>query len=119
MHSENIIEVTSEGIRYLDENREEQFIDFAECYQRYLDGLNDPEHIKGFKEANPTRSDEELEANLNYCRSLKKVADRDFTVPYIEFYTQPRIRFNFPNRDEYDEVIWGIRKAGWRTYDMA
>lgn len=119
MNEKNIIEITSEGLTYLDENGERQFIDFADCYQRYLDRWNDPVHLKRFKEGNPTRSDEELEASLKRIRAYKEVGGRDFSVPYIEFYTEPPTRFYFSNLDEFYKVQYLLKKAGWRTFDRA
>ena len=118
MNEANIIEITSEGLTYLNETDEKRFIDFADCYQRYLDRWNDPNNVKRFKEGNPSCSDEELEASLETIRSLKEVGWRRFSVPCVEFYTEPPIRFDFSNRAEFDNVVGPIRKLGWKTFDM-
>ncbi|MEO8609527.1 MAG: hypothetical protein ABI690_16670 [Chloroflexota bacterium] len=119
MNEKNIIEITSEGLTYMDENGERQFIDFAACYQRYADQWSEPVYLKKFKEANPTRSDEELEASIEWMRKHKEVGGRDFTVPFIEFYTDPPTKFYFASRDEYDKVVYLVRKAKWRLFDWA
>jgi hypothetical protein len=119
MDEKNIIEITSEGLTYVDENGERQFIDFAVCYQRYLDKWNDPTHVKRFKAANSTNSEAELEASLKRIRAHKEIGRRDFSVPYIEFYTEPPTRFYFSNRDEFYKVRYLVTKAGWKTFDWA
>jgi len=119
MSEKNIIEVNDEGILYLDEHGQKQFINFAACYQRYLDKWNDPDHIKGFKEINQFFSDEELEKALQVMREYREIGGRDFTVPYIEFYTDPPTRFTFSNSDEFRKVQYLARKAGWETFDRA
>jgi hypothetical protein len=119
MDEKNIMEITSEQLTYLDENGERQFINFAVCYQKYLDKWNDPTNVKRFKEVNLTRSDGELEASLERIKARKEVGGRDFSVPYIEFYTEPPTRFYFSNLDEFHKVEDLIRKAGWRIFDRA
>jgi ribosomal protein L24E len=85
MNEKNIVEITSEGLMYLNEDGETQFINFADCYQRYLDRLNDPDHVRWFKTINHIFSDEELDASLEGIRAKKEVGWRDFSVPYILF----------------------------------
>jgi hypothetical protein len=119
MNEKNIIEITSEGLLYLNENEETQFINFEDCYQRYLDRWNDPDNVRRFREGNPTRSDEELDASLERIRAKKEVGWRDFSVPYIRFYTEPPIRFDFSDITEFHSVEGLVRKAGWRTFDGA
>lgn len=119
MNEKNIIEITSEGLLYLNEDEEKQFIDFAGCYQRYLDRLNDPDNERRFREGNPAFNDEELDASLKRIKAKKEVGWRDFSLLYIEFYTEPPIRFDFSNLDEFHRVKGLVRKAGWRTFDGA
>lgn len=119
MNEKNIIEISSEGLLYLNEVGEKQFINFAGCYQRYLDQWNDPDNVRRFKEANPAFKDEQLDASLETIRKKKEVGWRDFSSLYIEFYTEPPIRFDFSNLDEFHRVEGLVRKAGWRTFDGA
>jgi len=119
MNEKNVIELTSKGLAYMDENGERRFIGFAVCYQRYVNEWSDPVKLKRFKEANPGRSDDELEASINYMRTVKEIGGRDFTIPGIAFYTDPLTEFNFLSRDEYDKVVYFVRKAGWRLRDWA
>lgn len=119
MDEKNIIEITSERLLYLNETGERHFIYFADCYQRYLDRWNDRDYVKRFKEGNPAINDAELEASLKRIRERKEVGGRDFSVPYIEFYTEPPTRFYFSNPDEFYKVEGLIRKARWKTFDRA
>jgi hypothetical protein len=119
MTEKNIIEITSEGLWYVNENEETQFINFENCYQRYLDRWNNPDHVGRFKEVNPGRSDEELNASLERIRARKEVGRRDYSVPYISFYTDPSIRFDFSDYTEFRRVEDLVQKAGWRTFDAA
>jgi hypothetical protein len=119
MDEKNIFEITSEGLTYMDETGKWQFIDFAGCYQRYADQWSDPVYLKGFKEVNSTRSDEELEASIKFLRTVKEIGGRDFSIPFIALYTDPRTEFYFSSRDEYDKVVYLVRKAGWRLMDWA
>jgi hypothetical protein len=118
MDEKNIIEITSEGLLYLDEHKQKQFIDFAARYQRYLDNWNDPDHIKRFKEINQFFSDEELENSLKGIREYKEIGGRDFTVPLISFHTDPLIEFRFSSRDEYDKIVYFVRKTGLKLRDL-
>ena len=117
MNEKNIIEVTSDGLSYLDETGTERFIDFADCYQRHLDDWNDPDRVKRFKEANPKFSDAQLEASLKLIRSKKDIGVRNISVPCIVFFTEPPTQFTFSNRAEFDRVHTPIWRAGWRTFD--
>src|SRR5689334_17759805 len=100
MDEKNIIEITSEGLTYMDENGENQFIDFAVCWQHYLNTWNDPIKLQQFKEVNPSSTDEKLEENIKWMRTLKEIGGRDFAIPYIQFYTEPPTRFIFTSRLE-------------------
>ena len=102
-----ITNITSDGINYVDEEGNQQFIDFQSCHQN---NLMDREKRLGGK-----YTDEERE----FWQRAKYVGVR-FALsdpPTIEFYTVSRIRFEFPTKDRLYEVLVGIKKAGWRTND--
>jgi hypothetical protein len=119
MDEKNIIEITSEGLAYMDENGERQFIDFVLCYQKYVDQWNDPVNLKAFKEANPTTSNDELEASIEWMKTHKEIGGRDYTVPLVVFYTEPLTEFYFSSQDEHEKVVYLVKKAGWKLRDMA
>lgn len=98
--------ISSEGIIYIDENDNEQFIDFAICSKNYV--MNWADSV-GF---------EDNEAQEEFSKRHKYVGFRvTFTSPAIVFYTNPRIRFEFPTVEKFYEVAYAIKKAGWRTND--
>ena len=120
MDETNIVELTTDGLRYLDDNGKESYIDFAACYQWYLDEWNDPENVRRYKELNSMFTDEELEKHLEVIRAIKEVGKRNFTVPYIEFYSDPPTRFDFSTQNEFYQVEGFIRKiARYHIFDMS
>lgn len=119
MNEKNILEITSEDLAFVDDNGGRQLVVFAECYQRYADQWSDPVRVKRFKEGNASMSDDELEASIKFLRAVKEIGGRDFSVPMIAFYTEPLIEFTFLNKDEYDKIVYAVRKAGWRLRDWA
>jgi hypothetical protein len=95
--------VSAEGITYLDENGQSEFIDLNECFENYV------QESKSFGSP-PT--EEEL-------RAWRIVGQRDFNESYIEFFMNPIIRFEFPSRHEgFDELIYRLRKLKWYTRDL-
>ena len=102
-----IVEVTTIGINYVDENGNRRFIDFEVCYQNFLANRQ--------KNMGPQYSDELKQLDRTY----RSVGYRKFSAipPYIEFYTAPPTRFEFPIRGRFEEITYRIRKAGWLTID--
>ena len=137
--------VTKEGLFYLDEAGQEAFINFKACYERRLAKFMEPENLKKFREANPGMTDEELEGSIQRRKRWKDVADRNSiggepmgSAPYIEFYTDPPIRFVFETKEKFNELRSSIeflsdmpsdsateeqweayRATRWRTYDLS
>jgi len=110
--------VTKEGLFYLDDEGEEAFIDFAVCYERQLAKFMEPENLKHHQEINHL-SDEDLEKSIERRKNWKVVGERDFSAipPYMVFYTDPFIRFEFATVDDLQEIRFFIqKKTGWRTY---
>lgn len=119
MDETNIVEITSEGLTYVDEHEDSQYIEFAACYQRYTDGLCDPNTLKRYKEANPDRGEEWLKDRIEWMKTLKEIGYRDFTIPYIQLHTDPPTRFRFSSQEAYGKVLTLItKKAGWRLRDL-
>ena len=102
-----IVEVTLNGINYLDEEGNQKFIDFESCHQNNLMDIK--------KRLDSQYIDEKKE----FWEKAKYVGVR-FALsdpPAIEFYTVPRIHFVFSTRVSLYEVLVAIKKAGWRTND--
>lgn len=100
--------VTEKGLEYVDENGDDQYIDFEACYENFLNTL----HFD--LEDNP-----EQQREIN--KKWKRVGQRDFSghPPYIEFFTDPVARFEFASIDEFHQLRYQVEKAGWRTIDLA
>ena len=102
--------VTTEGVEFVDELGNTQFIDFSMCYQNYLK--------------------REIRAQIPYVTEgqkrpntiLKYVGQRDVcgNPPYIELFTDPLTRFEFNSSDQgFYEFEQRIRRAGWKTLDLS
>lgn len=120
---ERIKQVTVDGLTYVNDAGEEAFIDFALCFQNWLEPQLTPEALKKFKELN-YMTDEQVENFVARMRNETVVGGRDIggypegKLPRITFYATPSIAFEFPTTDEFHRVRYWIKKAGWRTYDM-
>ncbi|MCC7446077.1 MAG: hypothetical protein IT324_01610 [Anaerolineae bacterium] len=111
----------------MDDDGREQYIDFAQCYAYYVQKSTSPEYIERMKELNPQMQWDKEGIN-KYIQ--KRVAWREVALrnvlsepwadgPYIEFYTEPRIRFKFSTQDEFYKVRYAIEQFGWRTFDLS
>jgi hypothetical protein len=102
-----ITNISSEGITYLDEEGNSQFFDFETCSQNYVMRM---EKIRGSGFTDEDRA---------FWRKGKFVGVRlTFRqAPAIEFYTEPRIYFEFPTSDDVWKVASRIKEAGWRSSD--
>ncbi|MBZ0289270.1 MAG: hypothetical protein K8I30_16745 [Anaerolineae bacterium] len=120
MDGTRIKDITSEGITYLDDDGNEQFIDFAACFANYMQKVTSPEYCERMKQLN-NWSQEDWEAYLQRMRNWKRVGQRDFGAkpPYVEFLTDPVIRFEFETMDEFYQVSGRVRKVRWNTMDLA
>jgi hypothetical protein len=101
--------VTHEGIDYLDEQGNPQWVDFQHCYDNWF-------HHQSL------RTDPDYdERNKEIARTWKCVGQRNIcgTPPYIEFFTDPVTRFEFNSPDKgFHELRYRVHKTGWRTSDM-
>lgn len=100
-----IIEITSNGIGYVDEDGNAHFVDFEICYRNFLKNRQ--------KQMEP-RYDDELK---RLDREWKSVGYRRISGPYIEFFTIPPTRFDFSSVGKFSEIAHKVRKAGWATID--
>ena len=130
LNAKQIREVTSEGIRYVDDQAGEQFIDFAECYQNYVKKRTSHEYWEEYKKWN-NLTDADWDRHVERIKNWREVGTRNILgdyktvdgqtfigLPYFQFYTDPRIRFEFEDKNEWSELQDTIIKARWRTFDL-
>jgi hypothetical protein len=124
MDGKQIKEITPKGLMYIDDTGVEQFINFAKCYEIYVQEMLSPEHWEQHKQLN-NKSDEDWDAYVEWIQRHKLVADRNILTPpwadgpYIEFYTKPPIRFKFDTTEEFRKIYGLIHEAGWTTSDLS
>jgi hypothetical protein len=102
-----ITDVTPEGVTYLDDKNNQQFIDFERCHQNNLRRVE--------KSLGSRYTDEEKAfwENAKYVAVRYALSD----PPALVFYTVPPIEFEFPTRERLSDVLVRIKKASWRTND--
>jgi hypothetical protein len=113
MKSKKIISITTEGLTYQDKEGHTGFINFEECKKNFS---------KWLQEENELTDEETNELE----KRTRCVAVRDaFEDPkYIEFFTVPRVRFEFFKslfKDDYKEfraLDFKIKEVGWKTFDL-
>jgi succinate dehydrogenase flavin-adding protein (antitoxin of CptAB toxin-antitoxin module) len=126
---QKIISITEQGLTYLSENGTESFIDFALCYDTYINRFMEPSHLEEFKRLNHM-SDDDLAKWLKTHERHKEIAarsiigdilagDRRDKRPFIEFHTNPPTRFIFATEDEFHQTRHKIHQFGWRTFDLS
>jgi hypothetical protein len=119
--------ITADGLVYLNDSGDEEFIDFSACYSYYFKRATSPEYIERLKDLNPQTQwdDERVKKYVERRTKWREIALRNIigdpwgTAPYLEFYTEPCIRFEFATEDEYRETRYLIEQYGWRTHDLS
>jgi len=102
-----ITNITPDGIHYIDEAGNQQFIAFETCYQNNL------------AEVEKRWGSDYTDENKAFWQKSKYVGVR-FALsdpPSVMFYTEPLTEFEFSAREELDKVLMAVKKAGWRTND--
>jgi hypothetical protein len=119
MDGKQIKEITPEGISYLDDEGSERFIDFAECFENFKGEIITPEYWERYKKLNHL-SDKHWDEYLAGLERWKRVGQRNYSAhpPFIQFFTRPMIMFEFENKNDFDKVIYLLRKAKWQTIDL-
>lgn len=124
MDGKQIQEITAAGILYRDDAGQVQFINFESCYQNYLRRVTSPEYVERIRQLN-NFDDEALQKSIERSKAWKEIGTRNVLEPpwaegpFIEFHTEPRVRFKFISVEEFrtvNEAIWG---AGWQTTDLS
>jgi hypothetical protein len=119
--------ITADGLSYLDEDGHEEYINFIACYEHYLREATSPEYIERIKMLNQ-QMDWDNEGVKKYVEKRtrwKEIAMRDVLTapwadgPYIEFYTEPPVRFNFETKEQYSKIRSEIEGFGWKTFDLS
>ena len=123
----NIVEINKEGLIYIDMNGSERFIDFNECRRNWVKHVNES--------GNYITWEGKLYRNISEDNT-NCVGQRDWfsDKPYIEFFTNPVIRFEIiPKRKVWDNfnkywkhryygeflrVHMKINECGWSTFDL-
>lgn len=124
MDGPQICEIRPDGIEYVDDDGQLQYIDFATCHENYMKHFTSSDYRERMKTLNKL-TDDEIDEHVERVRAVKMVGARNILGrpvrdgPYIEFYTQPPVRFDFQTEDSYYEVLINIHKLGLRTEDLS
>ncbi|MEO8394473.1 MAG: hypothetical protein ABI700_15880 [Chloroflexota bacterium] len=120
---ELIRRVTAQGIIYVDDGVE-KFIDFQQCYDNYVKDRLSQERWTKHKTLN-NQTDADWDQYVERTKNWKEVGRRNVLTPpwadgpFIEFYTEPLLRFKFASHEKYSEVDDAIHHAEWRTFDLS
>src|SRR5262245_26114997 len=114
-----ITAVTNAGLDYMDGAGTLRQIEFESCRSHFVELINS---------ANPNRQDSRL--YIEATQSWKYIAKRNSigdppwenkNPAYIEFYTDPPTRFEFPQTEagmsEYYRLRAAVEQVGWLTWD--
>jgi hypothetical protein len=112
--------ITAEGLTYLTDDGEEAFIDFRVCHTNDFNRHTTPKNIEQMKAWNPQDNWDEdgVKEYIERVKSWRKVANRNILELYIEFYTDPPIRFDFATVEEFHAVRSRLEKLKWYTFDL-
>ena len=127
MNGKQIRDIKAEGLTYVDDEGNEKFIDFAVCLDNYFRKVTSAQYIERMKELNP-QSQWDEEGIKNYIASRRRwreIANRCVLGkpwsdgPFVEFHTEPSIRFDFDTEEEYGHARSHIERFGWKTFDLS
>jgi hypothetical protein len=99
-----ITSITPNGIHYADEAGNPQFLDFETCYQNFL---------RAEQKRIGARFTDEVRAVYEKNKNVGIRFDNG-NPPSIAFYTVPPTTFKFPTLDSIWDVVYRVKKAGWR-----
>jgi hypothetical protein len=118
-----IREIGPDGILYVDDDGKQRFIDFVACYENHVKERTSPENWEKFKTMNKWH-DEDYDRYVEWIKAEKAVGVRSVDGrpwrdnPFVEFYTEPPVLFDFQTEDEFHEVVFKARKLGWQIFDL-
>lgn len=118
----NISKVDRTGIEYVDSKGEKQFIDFENCKDNWVRYVNASGDFWGYRSTKEEVS----------CVGWRDI----YAEPaYIEFFSNPKIKFIFPYKKtifgklikaysgqmyrEFNKLQQQIIEGGWTTYDLS
>lgn len=101
---EFINKITSDGIYYKNSKKMENFIDFSECYNNWINYQN--------------------KHNMKLTETVYKyIGQRDSCANpmFIELFSKPFVRFEFVQnaKKEFDFLRDKIKTMGWETLDLS
>lgn len=114
---DRIQQISHEGVSYVDDLGQVQFIEFEACYQNAINQWLTREHPELIGNSNNLGEDP---PDVQIRKNCKAVGVRNATgrpYPYIEFYSSPSIRFYFKTYQEFRKIADSIINAGWQTLD--
>ncbi len=119
---ERILNISHKGLEYIDDEGNQNSIDFAVCRRNWVRYVNESGE---FGTAN-------LSENDSLCVAWRDISHRP---PYIEFFTEPRTRFEFIAPTGIFGRLFGrlfrrwlsdfhylnskILEARWQSYDLS
>lgn len=122
-----IEEVIEQGLWYVTDTGERKFVDFSVANANYIRETTSRDHIEHVKTLNPQRlwDDKAIKEYIERSLASRNVGNRNVLGqpwadgPYIEFATEPPIRFKFATQEEYGKVRYDMERFGWRTSDLS
>ena len=119
LDAKHLREVMPEGIHYIDESGDAKFIDFAMCFENFIKlyvdvGITPSKVREGMRKSKQV-------GVINYIGDIQTYNDfeMDFSAPYVEFYTNSEIRFEFANHSECANFHEQLRMVGWYVFDLS
>jgi len=115
MRYKDIVKVDEKGLKYKDNDHIEKFVDFETCKSSF---------VRYMAEQYKLSSEEEQDLQ----QRSKTVACRDASAKpmYFEFFSNPRIRVDFPRTlyclnpySNFSKLQHAIINAGWTTFDLS
>jgi hypothetical protein len=120
-HLSRIKTINEKELTYIDHTNVEKNIDFYECRKNWIHYMNNSNE---YTISNLTEND-------TVCVAWR---DAFHNPPYIEFFTDPKIRFIFPYKRSFYEWVRNLHSSqgynyfrrtcieiennGWSTYDL-
>lgn len=117
-NKKRIVNITQQGIRYLDETGAEYLIDFDTCRRNWV------AYVSQGTDFTPKEMTDAETVCIGWRNSIAQ-------PPYIEFFTEPRTRFEFLEtlfdrifdrdkcRRNFQTLQQKILDAGWKTLDLS
>ena len=71
------------------------------------------------------KTDADWDKYVERTKTFKQIGARNSLTlpwadgPYIEFYTNPRIRFKIETREEWEKIVDTVGDAGYRLFDQS